>query len=96
MRRHARVRAKVKGTLERPRVAVYKSNRYMEVQLIDDEAGKTILSSKMADKVKLAADIAKRAQAAGVKRVVFDRGGFRYAGSVATLAEALRKAGLQF
>jgi large subunit ribosomal protein L18 len=96
MRRHARVRAKIKGTLERPRLAIYKSNRYMEAQLIDDEAGKTILSGKMADGIKLAADVAAKAKAKGVTKIVFDRGGFRYTGSVSAFAEALRKAGLEF
>ena len=95
-RRHKRIRAKVIGTKERPRLAVYKSNRYMEVQLIDDSAGRTLLSGKMADEVKLGKDIADRAKAAGITAVVFDRGGFRYTGRVATLAEAARAGGLKF
>jgi large subunit ribosomal protein L18 len=109
VRRHARVRAKVVGTAARPRLAVYKSNRYLHAQLIDDEKGVTILSgstkaakaskkqAKKMDAAKLlGADLAKRAQAAGVSTVVFDRGGFRYTGRVATLAEAARAAGLKF
>ena len=95
-RRHKRIRAKVIGTKERPRLAVYKSNRYMEAQLIDDSAGRTLLSGKMSDEVKLGKDIAARAKAAGITTVVFDRGGFRYTGRVATLAEAARAGGLKF
>lgn len=95
-RRHNRIRAKVKGTTDRPRLSVYKSNRYMEAQLIDDTAGRTIVSGKMDDAVKLGTDIATRAKAAGITKVVFDRGGFRYTGRVASLAEAARKGGLEF
>src|ERR1700733_5530547 len=96
IRRHARVRAKVKGTLARPRLAVYKSNRYLEAQLIDDEAGKTLGSGKMADGDKLASALIAKAKGLGVTKIVFDRGVFRYAGSVAAFAEALRKGGLEF
>lgn len=95
-RRHNRIRAKVKGTPERPRLCVYRSNRYIEAQLIDDVAGKTLLSGKMDDAVKLGGDIAKRAKEKGVTKVVFDRGGFRYTGRVAALAQAARAGGLQF
>ena len=95
-RRHARIRAKIMGTAERPRLAVYKSNRYMEAQLIDDVAGRTLLSGKMSDEVKLGKDIAARAKAAGITTAVFDRGGFRYTGRVAILADAVREGGLKF
>ncbi len=95
-RRHNRIRAKVKGTALRPRLCVYKSNRYMEAQLIDDTAGRTLASGKMDDATKLGVEIAKKAQAAGVTTVVFDRGGFRYTGRVAQLAEAARLGGLTF
>jgi large subunit ribosomal protein L18 len=95
-RRHARIRAKVKGTAERPRLAVYRSNRYLEAQVIDDTLGKTIVSGKMDDAVKLGEDIAKRAKAAGIAKVVFDRGGFQYTGQIAKMAEAARKGGLEF
>lgn len=94
--RHKRVRARVAGTAERPRLCVYKSNRYLEAQLIDDTAGKTLVSGKMADAVKLGAHIAKEARGKGVTHAVFDRGGFRYAGSVAKLAAAAREGGLNF
>lgn len=95
-RRHNRIRAKISGTAERPRLAIYKSNRYMEAQLIDDTKGRTIASAKLADAVKVGEEVAKKAKAAGVTKVVFDRGGFRYTGSVAALADAARKAGLEF
>lgn len=94
--RHKRIRAKVQGTAERPRLCVYKSNRYLEAQIIDDTKGRTIASAKMDDAVKVGEEVAKKAQAAGIKKVVFDRGGFRYTGSIAVLAEAARKAGLEF
>ena len=95
-RRHNRIRAKVKGTPERPRLAVYKSNRYLEAQLIDDSKGHTILSAKMDDAKKLGSDIAKRAKEKGIETVVFDRGGFRYTGSIAILADAAREGGVKF
>ena len=104
-RRHNRIRAKVSGTGARPRLAVYKSNRYLHAQIIDDEAGKTLVSGstkevakgakKMDAAQKLGSELAKRAKAAGITRVVFDRGGFRYTGRVATLAAAAREAGLE-
>ena len=104
-RRHARVRAKVSGTATRPRLSVYKSNRYLHAQLINDEAAKTIVSGstkelkgdhkKMEEAKLLGAELAKKAQAAGISTVVFDRGGFRYTGRVAALAEAVRKAGIK-
>lgn len=96
IRRHNRIRAKVIGTAERPRLCVYKSNRYLEAQLIDDTAGRTLAAVKVADAQKAGEEIAKKAKAAGVRTVVFDRGGFRYIGKVATLAEAARKGGLEF
>lgn len=95
-RRHNRIRAKVTGTKERPRLSIYKSNRYLEAQLIDDTAGRTLLSGKMDDAIKLGKDIAARAKAAGIQMVVFDRGGFRYTGRVAALAQAAREGGLKF
>ena len=95
-RRHNRIRAKVKGTPERPRLAVYKSNRYLEAQVIDDTVGKTLFSAKMDDAQKLGEAVAKGAKAKGIEKVVFDRGGFRYTGSIAKLADAARKGGLEF
>lgn len=95
-RRHKRIRAKVRGTPERPRLCVYRSNRYLEAQLIDDTTGRTLVAGKMDDAQKLGLEIAKRAKGAGIERVVFDRGGFRYTGRIATLAEAARQGGLGF
>jgi large subunit ribosomal protein L18 len=107
-RRHARVRSKVSGTAERPRLAVFKSNRYLHAQIIDDNAGKTLLAgttkaegkgkqAKKMDAAKvLGADLAKRAVAAGITTVVFDRGGFRYTGRITMLADAAREGGLKF
>lgn len=95
-RRHARIRAKISGTAERPRLCVFKSNTALEVQLIDDAAGKTIVSARGNDAVKVGSEIAKSAQAKGIQRVVFDRGGYIYTGKVRALAEAAREAGLKF
>jgi large subunit ribosomal protein L18 len=111
-RRHARIRAKVTGTEARPRLAVYKSNRYLHAQIIDDIAGKTLVAgstkvvaekgkkgkeAKKMDAAKaLGLDLAKRSIAAGITTVVFDRGGFRYTGRVSMLAEAAREGGLKF
>lgn len=94
--RHKRIRARVSGTATCPRLAVYKSNRYMEAQLIDDEARRTLASVKIADAVKAGQEIAKAAKAKGVTKVVFDRGGFRFAGKVSALAAAAREGGLTF
>ncbi len=105
-RRHNRVRSRVTGTALRPRLAVYKSNRYIHAQLIDDAAGKTLLAgstqtlkkgtTKIEGAKSLGADLAKKAKAAGIEEVVFDRGGFRYTGRVAELATAARENGLKF
>lgn len=103
-RRHARIRARVAGTALRPRLAVFRSNRFISVQVIDDVKGATLASAHGRDvkgpasvQAKAVGEaIAKAAQAAGVRAVVFDRGGYRYAGQVKTLAEAARAAGLTF
>ena len=103
-RRHARVRARVAGTSTRPRLAVYRSNRFISAQLIDDAVGNTIASAhgrEFRGAASLQAksvgeEIAKRAKAAGIGAVVFDRGGYRYAGQVKTLADAAREGGLTF
>ena len=105
-RRHNRIRAKVAGTSTRPRLAIYKSNRYLHAQIIDDSKGTTLVSgstqvlakeAKKMDAAKmLGVELAKRAKAAGITEVVFDRGGFRYTGRVAAVAEAAREGGLTF
>lgn len=106
-RRHVRVRKRLRGTAERPRLAVFRSNRHIYAQVIDDMAGRTIAAASTLD-VEAKADgsksdgakavgtlVAKRAVASGVTAVVFDRGGFKYHGRVAQVADAAREAGLQ-
>ena len=107
VRRHARVRAKVSGTSEAPRLCVYRSNKNIEAQIIDDTKGVTLVaSSSMALKLengsnieaakKVGKDIAEKALAKKLKKVVFDRSGYIYHGRVKALAEAAREAGLEF
>ncbi|MFO7281618.1 MAG: 50S ribosomal protein L18 [Thermoanaerobacterales bacterium] len=108
IRRHRRVRKRVRGTPERPRLAVYRSNKHISAQVIDDTAGVTLaaastyeadLRASSSNKEGAAAvgrRVAERARAAGIERVVFDRGGFLYHGRVAALADAAREAGLEF
>ena len=107
VRRHARVRAKLSGTKEAPRLCVYRSNKNIEAQLIDDVKGVTLVSSSsMALKLengsnveaaaKVGKDIAEKALAKKIKKVVFDRSGYIYHGRVKALAEAAREAGLDF
>lgn len=103
-RRHIRVRALVKGTSERPRLAVYRSNRFVSAQLIDDTVGKTLAAShgrefkgpQSVQATSVGAAIAEKAKAAGITTIVFDRGGFRYGGQVKALADAARAGGLAF
>ena len=110
VRRHARVRKKIVGTAERPRLAVYRSNRHIYAQLIDDDAARTIASASDRD-VEAGGDgggsgklepakavgelLAERAKAAGIDRVVFDRGGRLFHGRVAAVAEGAKEKGLQ-
>lgn len=103
-RRHARVRAVIKGTAARPRLAVFRSNRFVSAQLIDDAAGRTVAAAhgrefKGAQSVQakaVGAAIASAAKAKGVTTIVFDRGGYRYGGQVKALADAAREGGLIF
>jgi large subunit ribosomal protein L18 len=103
-RRQIRIRALVKGTPERPRLAVFKSNRFVSAQLIDDVAGKTLAAShgrefKGSQSVQAAAvgtKIAQMAKGKGIVAAVFDRGGYRYTGQVKVLADAARAGGLAF
>jgi large subunit ribosomal protein L18 len=106
-RRHKRVRAKVFGTAERPRLVVFRSNRGIEAQLVDDLEAKTLaaaswlhLSKAKGSKTDQAAEVGKllaqRAKEAGVESAVFDRGGYLYHGRVKALAEAAREGGLRF
>jgi large subunit ribosomal protein L18 len=107
-RRHARVRRKISGTAERPRLCVYRSNTNLYVQVIDDVAGKTLVSASTLDKEvktkyankeaakEVGALIAKRALEKNIKDVVFDRGGYIYHGVIKELADAARNGGLNF
>lgn len=104
-RRHRRIRSKVFGTQEKPRLSVYKSNKFIYAQLIDDEKGVTLAAASTKDvkgkgllaKAKLAGmEIAKAAAGKKVKTVVFDRGGFIYTGRVKALADGAREGGLIF
>jgi large subunit ribosomal protein L18 len=95
-RRKARIRAKVSGTAERPRLSIFKSNTAIYAQVIDDVSGKTLASAFGKDPVKVGAEVAKSAQAKSVNKVVFDRGGYIYTGKVKTLAESARESGLKF
>src|SRR5687768_7421149 len=110
LRRHRRVRKKVHGTAARPRLAVHRSNKHITVQVIDDDAGRTLAAAAsteidqrsagsgatVAAATRVGELIAERAKAAGVSTVVFDRGGYAYHGRVAAIAEAARNAGLEF
>ena len=110
LRRHHRVRKKVAGTAERPRLAVFRSNKHISAQVIDDRSGRTLAAASTVESDvrsqggtgnKTAASavgrlVAERARAAGVTAVVFDRGGFQYHGRVAAVADAAREAGLEF
>lgn len=103
--RHKRIRAKAIGTAQKPRLAVFKSNTALYAQLIDDSTHKTLAAAdtrKLTGKTLteragvLGADIAKKAKDAGIEAVVFDRGGFRYQGVIAAMADAARAGGLTF
>ena len=107
-RRHNRVRKNVYGTAARPRLAIFRSNRYIYAQVIDDDSGRTLAAASSQEKdlrkrtlsVETAAEVGKkvatRAGDAGIDAVVFDRGGFPYHGRVKALADAAREAGLKF
>lgn len=95
-RRRKRIRAKVSGTAERPRLSVFKSNTAIYAQIIDDVRGVTIASAKGSDASKVGSEVAKSALTKNVEKVVFDRGGYIYTGQVRALAEAAREMGLKF
>ena len=103
-KRHNRLRHRITGTAARPRLAVYRSNKFVYAQLIDDEAGKTVAAadsrkesgSRLESAKAVGAKIAKQAADAKITEVVFDRGGFRYQGIVAALADGAREGGLKF
>lgn len=111
LRRHRRLRKKLAGSTERPRLSVYRSNMHMYAQIIDDTLGQTLVSASTKDKLarsQFTADskqgqasevgklVAERAREAGITQVVFDRGGYKYHGRIKALADAAREAGLEF
>lgn len=110
LRRHRRVRKKVHGTAARPRLAIYRSNKHLSAQIIDDDSGRTLVSASsqeadfrkkqsggnVAAATAIGTMVAERAKQAGITTVVFDRGGFLYHGRIAAIAEAARTAGLEF
>lgn len=109
IRRHTRVRKQLRGTAARPRLAVFRSNQHIYAQVIDDDAGRTLAQASdiegtlrseagtKSDRAKGVGQlVAQRAKAAGIETIVFDRGGFRYAGRVQVLADAAREEGLEF
>jgi large subunit ribosomal protein L18 len=107
LKRRRRVRAKVHGSAERPRISVFRSNRGVFVQLIDDEAARTVASvnwiepelrglARMEQAKRAGELLAQRAKSAGIEQAVFDRGGYKYHGRVKALAEGAREGGLRF
>ena len=108
MKRHARVRGKISGTAERPRLSVFRSEKHIYAQIIDDTAGRTLVSASSVEKDfeglgsnkeaarKVGKTVAERAVKAGIEEVVFDRGGYIYHGRVQELAEGAREGGLKF
>ncbi|MEI6629290.1 MAG: 50S ribosomal protein L18 [Actinomycetota bacterium] len=109
LRRHTRVRKKIHGTAERPRLAVHRTNKHFSMQLIDDDARCTLVAASSVEAAlrsesgatsvaagKVGQLVAVRAKAAGINTVVFDRGGYLYHGRVAVAAQAAREAGLEF
>jgi large subunit ribosomal protein L18 len=110
IRRHRRVRKSISGTAARPRLAVFRSNKHLVMQVIDDESGRTLAAASTheadvkadggtgtrAGAARVGKLVAERAKTAGVDKVVFDRGGFLYHGRIAAAAEAAREAGLEF
>ncbi len=107
LKRRRRVRAKVQGSAERPRISVFRSNRGISAQLVDDDAGRTLAAvnwteadlrdlAPMEQAARVGALLAERAQGTGVQSAVFDRGGYQYHGRVRALAEGAREAGLTF
>ncbi len=104
-RRKARVRAKIFGTVERPRLAIFKSHKYIYAQIIDDNTGHTLVATDSravkgktpVDRAReVGIDIAKKAKAANISKIVFDRGGYLYAGKIKVVADAAREGGLEF
>ncbi len=95
-RRHKRIRSTISGTSERPRLSVFKSHKYLYAQIIDDTKGHTLVQAQSDDAKTVGVEIAKKAQALKINKVVFDRGGYLYTGKIKLIADSAREGGLQF
>ncbi len=99
IRRHRRIRAKIKGTAERPRLSVFKSNKYIYTQLVDDENGKILVAASdknLKSAYEVGKLLAKKAAEKGIKKVIFDRSGYKFHGAILELAKGAREGGLKF
>ncbi|MDO8430486.1 MAG: 50S ribosomal protein L18 [Candidatus Taylorbacteria bacterium] len=95
-RRHRKIRSILSGTAERPRLSVFKSNKFLYAQLIDDEKGHTLAQANSNDAKTVGVDIAKKAKTLKIEKVVFDRGGYLYTGKIKAIADSAREGGLNF
>ncbi len=95
-RRHKRIRTTISGTADRPRLSVFRSNKAVYTQLIDDVKGHTLVQAQSADAKTAGAELAKKAKALKISKVVFDRGGYLYTGKIQAVADAAREGGLIF
>lgn len=95
-RRHKRIRATISGTKERPRLSVFRSNKFIYAQLVDDVNGHTFAEAHDADAKKVGVELAKKAKGLKIGEVVFDRGGYLYTGKIKAVADAAREGGLKF
>lgn len=95
-RRHKKIRSILSGTSERPRLSVFKSNKFMYAQIIDDDKGHTLAQANSDDAKAVGVEIAKKAKALKIEKVVFDRGGYLYTGKIKLVADSAREGGLNF
>ncbi len=95
-RRHKRIRATISGTTERPRLSVFRSNKFIYAQLVDDVKGHTFAQAQDTDAQKVGVELAKKAKVLKIEKVVFDRGGYLYTGKIKAVADAARQGGLKF
>jgi large subunit ribosomal protein L18 len=95
-RRHKKIRSVLAGTSERPRLSVFKSNKFIYAQIIDDTKGHTLVQASSDDAKVVGVDIAKKAKALKIVKVVFDRGGYLYTGKIKAIADSAREGGLEF
>lgn len=95
-RRHKRIRSILSGTSDKPRLSIFRSNKFIYAQIIDDTKGHTLAQASSNDAKKVGAEIAKKAKAVKIEKVVFDRGGYLYIGKIKEVADSAREGGLQF